>query len=400
MPAAQQTKNVLLSGTYCCLNKGDRLMQEVVAQALQQLPQVGRVTLATPFPEIDSQCYPGVHKVHSRRRNLPLSLLLILLLLVTPRTFRPRLGGLTAELTAYREADLVIDLSGDMLTEDYGLPVALSHAMPLLLAVLTGKPLLVIAQSIGPFSRLRWLYRALLSRAAAVTARDAITYQYLQGLSLNNVVLSADLAFLARAEEPRALPIALNAENQRVIGLCPSSLLIHRFARLGYDFYLELVRALLTWSRHHDYQLILLSHVENTNPKFADSTLCHQLNRDLGEDLPVIGEALSPSELKWVIARLSALVAFRMHPCIAALDTATPVLGIGYSHKSAGLFEQVGLKDWVIDSRHLDATGIVEKLALLLEQRESISRQLTDNVPALRAAAGRNLDCILTGLSA
>jgi polysaccharide pyruvyl transferase WcaK-like protein len=91
------------------------------------------------------------------------------------------------ELTAIRDTDLVVDLSGDMLTEDYGPHVAYSHFLPILTALAMGRPVMLCAQSIGPFKLTRGLARFILNRVSLITVREAISFNYLPGPSLHGV---------------------------------------------------------------------------------------------------------------------------------------------------------------------------------------------------------------------
>src|SRR5262249_27270391 len=50
---------------------------------------------------------------------------------------------------------------------------------------------------------------------------------------------------------------------------------------------------------------------------------------------------VSPSEAKTYISGLDFLVGARMHACIAAFSSGTPVVPVSYSRKFAGLFEGV-----------------------------------------------------------
>jgi colanic acid/amylovoran biosynthesis protein len=399
MNATTKRKHILLTGTYCSLNKGDRLMQEVVIGAVAKHSLVDGVTLATPFPDIDKHCYPTSDKVKAQRRNLPLCILQVVILSLFPKAARQKLSSMSEELTAYRNADMVIDLSGDMLTEDYGYLVAVSHAIPLLLAVIYRKPLYIIGQSIGPFHKLKRLYRFVLKRAVVITARDSITQQYLTEMGLKNHLLSADLAFLAPPVKVSRMPDYLTNPDQKVIALCPSSLLLKKFSNVGYSFYKNLTNALVAWSRENACKLVLISHVENSKPKFSDSELCRRIVQDLDLKLDIIGEDLGPMEIKWAISKLNALISFRMHPCIAAMDCQVPVIGIGYSHKTTGVFELMGLGEWVLDSRELEIKQVLDELDRLLAHEQEIRERLKTKVPSLRQSAQKNIDVILNGIS-
>ena len=111
-----------------------QLCSKFFATKLRSYEPDVEVSIASPFPELDSRYYK-VQVIRSRRRNLPLATLHWLLLEIF-RIFGYQLRKypLNKEIDAMTQADLVVDLSGDMLTEDYGPLVDYSHFLPLLQA--------------------------------------------------------------------------------------------------------------------------------------------------------------------------------------------------------------------------------------------------------------------------
>lgn len=83
-----------------------------------------------------------------------------------------------------------------MLTEDSGIRVGFSHLLTLLLASAWGTPYALVAQSIGPFRRLRALARALINGAVLVTVREDETLKHLAEIGCQKVDVTADLAFI------------------------------------------------------------------------------------------------------------------------------------------------------------------------------------------------------------
>lgn len=388
---------LLLVGTYCGLNKGDRLMQNVMIDGiLQQLPDAG-ITLASPFPEIDKAFYPKARVVKSRRRNLLLSVLKLLLILLFPVKIRRQLAQYDAELRCFTEADVVVDLSGDMLTEDYGLHVAFSHSLPLLFSRLLGCRYYVVAQSIGPFRVFLPLYRWLLAGAAAVTVREPVSFDYLEEIGLENFVDSADLGFLLKADVPT--PTDTGNSQSLCIGIAPSSLLTTKFTKgIPRDRIITDLAGLLDRvAADYDCQFVLIPHVMTPKGK-GDHELCMQLSDRMASTNRVLSDALSPAAVKGEIGGLDALVAFRMHAAIAALGSEVPTIAVSYSHKTIGLFQQIGISDWIVINDSLLLVNLESKLRKLLKERDSISASIAGAVPELRRLAQQNIDMIVEGL--
>src|SRR5688572_12812962 len=112
-------RSIVLTGTYSSLNKGDAAMQlTMAAQARERLPDTEPV-IGCPFPERDRAFYAPFRVVRSTRRWVPLAALHVgVLLAVRALGLRLRRYPFDAEIDAMARADAVVDLSGDMLTED------------------------------------------------------------------------------------------------------------------------------------------------------------------------------------------------------------------------------------------------------------------------------------------
>jgi len=71
-----------------------------------------------------------------------------------------------------------------------------------------------------------------------------------------------------------------------------------------------------------------------------------------------------------------------MHSCIAALSQGVPCVGVAYSRKFEGVFDTVGMAEWVVDGGSLSSAEAVERVLELFRKREAIR----DNL--LRSAEG------------
>lgn len=366
-------------------------MQEVVLRHLLSRKSAAQVVLASPFPDIDNKIYRSVRVVKAGRRNLIYALFKLLLIKLSPGLAR-RLLKNNQEYQAYSEASLVVDLSGDMLTEDYGGLIALSHAIPLWMAKVMDRPYVILAQSVGPFKKLHHLYKYLLDNAEYVTVRDEPSLKYIRDMGVPKVELTADLAFCAREESPELPHLNQLFSKARVVGVCLSSLLTGKFAKFQEGDYLGIVQDVLLWADSNNRRVVFISHVEHRNPRLSDTALHRALLDKLHRsDIPVLGEDLSPFQIKWIISKLEVLVSFRMHPCVAAIDSATPVIGISYSHKTRGLFALAGIEENVMGVAACLNGALPARLDDVLKNEKAIRAKLEAARGELRAASERNL---------
>lgn len=383
---------VVLSGTYSSWNKGDAAMELATARALEAAGDV--VVIASPFADDDRDTYAPTTVVQCNRRGL-LGFVQLVLAALAGVLGRPQWLLVTDELRAMGTADVVVDLSGDMLTEDYGVLVAVSHYLPLLTARLLGVPYVVCAQSIGPFDRTAPLAHWLLRGAAAVTAREAITEERLRPV-VPGIERTADMAYLLTPEPDRVPEGLVPDVDGPVIGVSLSNLVADRHEPGGAaSFDDEVVTALeQVLADHPDHHLRFVAHVTGPTADKDDRTVARRVAARLGERAHVVDADLHPAAVKAVVAGCHVMVGARMHANIAALTSGVPVLAIGYSHKTAGIMGEFGQDDMVVDSRTLRAEDLRVRLTRLLAERDERSATLRETAPRLRAAAERNLELI------
>jgi polysaccharide pyruvyl transferase WcaK-like protein len=109
-------------------------------------------------------------------------------------------------------------------------------------------------------------------------------------------------------------------------------------------------------ARGHEVHLV--PHVRSaTLADDDDSSLRDRLHAEFPQTVPVADFA-GPSQAKSYISSLDFLVAGRMHACIGAVSSGTPVVPVAYSRKFGGLFGMLGY-DWMVP-----VTGMTTEEAL------------------------------------
>jgi len=104
-------------------------------------------------------------------------------------------------------------------------------------------------------------------------------------------------------------------------------------------------------------------------------------NRLLESGVPVkiIGPENGLKNYLAAIARCRVMVGSRMHACIFAMTTATPIIGLAYQPKFQGLFSHLGMNDWVSDIA-FDPSWLRERLCSAAEQQTSLSDQIRNKM--------------------
>jgi polysaccharide pyruvyl transferase WcaK-like protein len=282
-------------------------------------------------------------------------------------------------------------------------------------------------QTYGPYGRcwVRVLARWLLRRAPVIVARDRESQQVAQNLVgyTRQVLLSPDVAFALEARRPDRIeldpplpgnvggslgsspPIGLNVNGLMYNGGYTRANMFG--LRLDYRAFLpRLVEALL---REHPGELWLVPHTYAPAESVeSDPEACRLVRDALPEHLRgrvrLVTGRYDCQELKGVIGLCDFFVGSRMHACIAALSQGVPTVGVAYSRKFEGVFESVGVRDWVVDGRTTNDREAVDRVLRLYRRRNEVraplqaaaahARQQLDRMfrDLLRVAAGHGVE--------
>ena len=410
-----KTKTILLTGTYNSLNKGDAAMEYTAAKQLIDLGH--EVIITSPFPGIDGEYYKPLSVSASSRRRLVIGSIKVVLAFIWRLLFtRLRCNWsflLDEEARQFINADLIVDLSGDMLTEDYGLHVTYSHCLPMLMAIAVNKPFVLCAQSIGPFNLTRLLARYIINRAKFVSAREPITMEYLNALNLTNknYMQYADLAFLLESSSYETIDQILrkfekiDIGNKHLLGISVSPLIEHQFNKHhkyeSKDQFSNCFSAMLDeLIETLNIDIIFVPHVIGPGPSKDDRVIAQKISSKMKNKAHLIKGNYRSQELKGIISKCDLFVGARMHANIAALSSLIPTVAISYSHKTWGIMKLFDMQENVVAINEMDFSVLKAKVIQNFERRDVIKSHLKDKLDDVMEDAKQNISQIDEQLSA
>ena len=310
----------------------------------------------------------------------------------------------TPWIRAVSLAEVVGDVrGGDSFSDIYGMGRFLLGFFMAWSVILVRGDMVQFPQTYGPFKKplARWLARFLLIRSSAVIARDKRSQRVAQDLLGEHyeVLLSPDVAFSLAVAQPENIllePVPDSLRTGGVIGLNVNGLMYHGgYTRdnmfglqLSYpDFLADLVTALL---HEHAVEIWLVPH---TFAPAGDVESDQDASRKLREALPpvlqsrvrIVAAEYDQHEIKGVIGRCDFCVGSRMHACIAALSQGVPCVGVAYSMKFEGVFESVGMGEWVVDGRTMQNAAAVARIVDLYRTRNDVREGLAQRADEARA---------------
>lgn len=305
---------------------------------------------------------------------------------------------------ALEDMDVVGDVrGGDSFSDIYGMKRFLLATLPVLSVLMIKRDIVLFPQTYGPYNSglARYIARFIIRRSSVVIARDRESRQLAQALARpdQTVALTPDVAFALHSDpmdkiqidtSPEPLPIPPDTIGLNINGLMYNGGYTGRNMfglKLDYRrFCRELVIRLL---EIHSGPILLVPHTYAAPGDVeSDDEACRQLKASLPTSdqarLWVVTGEYDAHQLKGIIRQCEFFAGSRMHSCIAALSQGVPCAGIAYSMKFKGVFDSVGMGDWVIDARsETEDTAILAVIARY-RKRQQVGEKLKEESESAR----------------
>jgi len=338
--------------------------------------------------------------------NIAILIMLALMLRLVPSHLRHRISMRNKYLSEIDRADLVVSIAGgDSFSDIYGLQRFLYSSLPQLLVQLSGKGLVLLPQTLGPFnSRFsRALARYILRRATLAYSRDYAGLKEMPGLlgshfEADRFRFCYDVGFVVTPVRPEKMDLdgfAITGGSSPAIGLNVSGLLWMGGYQQNNQFGLRADYRLLTEKLidhlicEKDATVLLVPHVfDEAGSLESDQNVCETLYRTLkpryNNRLYLARGKYDQSEVKYIIGLCDFFIGSRMHACIAALSQAVPTVPLAYSKKFIGVMETIGVESYVADPRTMDEREILSIVDRAWGERDNNRRHLEGKIPEVK----------------
>lgn len=320
------------------------------------------------------------------------------------------------KLKKYNDADVIIDFSGDIYGDNTNVQRFVKHSLDILTARLLGKPVIMFAQSPGPFStRLRlFLAKFVLNKVSLITTREPMSTALLQKIGIEKVpiITAACPAFFLESASKEKVEVVLSKENidinkRPLIGvtLCGYNLRSNRTWDIPTSFsdlwsYVLMIKYLLDELKGN---VLLIPHVYRTNKWTGEQIhgpdwlilryLFQMVNGDIyGNKLKLVNGIYTTSEMKGLIGQCDLFISGRMHAGIAALSQGIPTVLLAYGHKHFGIARLLGQEEYVYGGT--DPKEIVSIVKKAWENREEISEALQENLTEVKELVNLNFKIV------
>ena len=342
----------------------------------------------------------------------------------------------TKDLKGYTKADIIIDLSMDLYSDDLGTRSVIEHSKDLLCGVLLKKPVVIYAQSTGPFRTMLTsrLARFTLNKVSLITVREEMAMDHLRevGVDKTPIYLTADPAFPlvpTPAERiDRILSIeGIKKDDKPIIGMTLSPVILTIDIKKSkylttiktiYDvikYFLpeKLTRVMVkTITRsvnlsNTDLKLlgkqmeailqvidylvdelgatvVLIPHTispeSELGPLGDDVTLLKKIYKikKYKNNVKLISTAYTTEEIKGIIGQCDMFIGSKMHAHIVALSQYIPTVAIAYSYKFHGIMKMLGQEKYICDE--ITTENLISKINDAWIKKEKIREELKSKV--------------------
>lgn len=348
------------------------------------------------------------------------------------------------KLKAFYDADIIIHLGTNLYGEDFGIRGFIEHSKEIQLARLLKKPIVMYAESLGPFnsSFTRSIAKYLLNRVNLITLRDDVSREYLEevGVTVPPIYLTADPAFLLEPSPEKRIVEILKSENvtvgkRPVVGVILSAatnlkekskksrvvvMITFVYSLARYFLPESIIKAVLGIIKCTGYFDTFQSrYVTNSE----DSKLFDHITEKLGVDILIIPhihqegifadsdtamktqgtakhqgrinaiEKLYLSEeLKGIIGKCDMLISSRMHAAIAAMAQCIPTVLIPVSQRHHGIMRMTGQEKYVC--KNFTREEVMPKVEEAWAKREKIKLEIEAKMKDIKKASLQNAELV------
>ena len=409
-----QVRQFSIIGSALSGNKGAASMLESAIQNITDDFPSAKFLLFSMYPKADLALnkFKNLEILNASPIKLALIInpLAALFRLIPP--FRPLLRRHSRSVSALLASEFLLDQMGISFSDGRE-KFLIYHVAAILPALFLRTPVLKSPQSIGPFEgRMNGLVsRFFLPKITRVIARGAKSQDHAFVLGLTNTKMGVDAAFGLQLREPDESRAILsrsglsNTDNLRLIGVCPSQVVKHKFEGANLGSYEEKLAEIVRELRLLGHTVVIFPHSARwgvTATHNNDLPVCREVARLLSSDSGTyfVDEELSPQQLRYLVAWFAACITSRFHAMISSLAVGTRPIVIGWGHKYAETLDFYKLAGLAVDFRSMTAEAVTTILSDSSRWPECDRRSILQTSERLRELAVSQNVWLLSGENA
>lgn len=402
--------DILVTHVYSGENKGDAALLSVLLSEIKRVWKDSRIVALT-FETVDEGSYFENVPLENSFMHLALvgysnkiikffySLYVIKITLLYALVFRffnckvPLPRRIKKIVNRYHDADIIIPVGGGYLRGKKGIASTVELLLqlhPLVFASYLGKPTVLFAQSIGPFSGAfqRSVAKWALSHVTHSIVREDCTMELLRSMDITkNVTRSVDSGFLLEGNEKIKIKETLNIpKGKKLVGITVRSWLPKHKQRIYESAVAELVRSIVT---EYGMEVVFIPQVTAVGYNDDDRAAADRIHTQVGElkGCHFLSKCYDHHTIKSIYDELDLVVGTRFHSVIFSLTGFVPAIAISYEHKTEGIMKDLQLGEWVIPIEDVTEEILKNLFKKLVDNEITYREYLHITIPEYRSRA-------------
>ncbi|MCM3652935.1 polysaccharide pyruvyl transferase family protein [Metabacillus litoralis] len=385
--------NILIINAHSSKNKGDAGIVLSMIDSIEKNIPNAKIKIKTRFPEIDKhtydvpvhECVANISVDPDESKVTKIKSALEMLKIIYSKNQRID--------EDYEWADVVVSCGGGFLLSHRFSPALLQHLVQLKIAFDYNKPVVIYAQSIGPFYNniMQKVSKRILDKVDNIFIRENISKTWLEKISCTNknINVVSDSAFCMKDQQSDYVD-QLFAElkkdhNGPIIGLTArdwnfpemNDKALHR------KKYVEsMQQAIIHFENKYGAKVLLMPQVLGPNDFNDDRIISREiLSGIVSKNSQLIDYDFNPRELKYFYSKLDMFIGTRMHSNIFSLSSYVPTVAINYEHKTRGIMELLELDEYVLEINHIEPNDLISVAEKCWENNASLRQELKIKIP-------------------
>ncbi|MBA9039375.1 colanic acid/amylovoran biosynthesis protein [Bacillus aryabhattai] len=391
--------NILIVNAHSSRNKGDAGIILSMIDSIKKNVPTANIKIKTRFPEIDKDTYDVLVRECACNISVDPDESKVTKIISALNMLR-RLYSKNQKIDDdYKWADVVVSCGGGFLLSHRFSPALLQHLVQLKIAFDYDKPVVIYAQSIGPFYNniMQKVSKRILDRVDRIFIRENISQQWLEKIGCNNknIVVVSDSAFCMNKQQSDyvdQLFLELKANHEGpIIGLTARDWNFPEMEdksqhRLRYVESMQ--KVILHFEEKYNAKLLLMPQVLGPNNFNDDRIISREILAGINSKFSqLINYDFNPRELKYFYSKLDMFIGTRMHSNIFALSSYVPTVAINYEHKTRGIMELLELENYVLEINHITSSDLISVAEQCWKNRDSLKNKLQRQIPQVLNSA-------------
>lgn len=298
------------------------------------------------------------------------------------------------------DSDIIISCAGGSFHDNEGGSAFLQLLYTLCIAIDTNVPVMIYAQSIGPFKNKFYekITRNIFNKLSLITVRDYYSKEYLEKMGVNTpIIVTADAAF--------SLPDPFKTEYDKSISEYLKKYYWIEGSKLNIGITVR------NWNLKHSqieiYRNVMINLIEYVCKTYEDVSITFfpQVLSDIslsksicncsnyyGQKCFVIEDDLHPMVLKGLYGKMNLFIGTRMHSTIFSLGMRVPTISIAYMPKSIDLMKRLNMKNVTFSIDDMSEKKVIHAVEMILQDENKMKDEIEKNIQDIEYLSIKNAE--------